>query len=170
QSATGHKRKNINPLFSVFPDAKIIQTHRDPVKVLPSFCSMIAHSWGIFSDKVDPMEIGKIWSAKQEQMVNRSMDYRTRAGDNNFIDISYYDLISNPIREIKKTYEFLKRPLTSDALNRMTAWMDNNPQHKHGRHKYSLHDFGLTKNDVEDKFGKYRKRFKIRTEEHIENQ
>ena len=40
---TPHHLENLDALLDVFPDAKIIQTHRDPVRVVASYASMMAH-------------------------------------------------------------------------------------------------------------------------------
>jgi hypothetical protein len=55
---TPHHLENLDVLLAVFPDAKIIQTHRDPVRVVASFCSMMAHGRALFSAEVDPREVG----------------------------------------------------------------------------------------------------------------
>ena len=55
---TPHHLENLDALLEVFPDARIIHTHRDPVRVVASFCSMISHGRGLFSDHIDPREVG----------------------------------------------------------------------------------------------------------------
>jgi hypothetical protein len=43
----------------------------------------------------------------------------------------------------------------------MEASRKVNKQHKYGKHKYSLADFGLTKDDVEPRIAEYRARFNV---------
>jgi hypothetical protein len=43
----------------------------------------------------------------------------------------------------------------------MQTWLDSNRQHKHGAHKYSLADFGLDRDDVDQRLMFYRERFNI---------
>ena len=54
---TPHHMEYLDVFMKVFPKATIIQTHRDPRKTLPSFCSMVTHAHAIFSYHVDPKEI-----------------------------------------------------------------------------------------------------------------
>ncbi len=157
--------EQLDALFTVFPNAKIIHTHRDPVKVLASFCSMISHAWGVFSDRVDPREAGQHWSAKQHRMIQRSMEVRDRRGEESFLDVSYYDLIADPMSEVERIYRFLGMELTDKTRNTMTAWLGENPRNKHGKHRYRLEDFGLERNRVEGMFADYRGRFDIRKED-----
>jgi len=158
---TPHHMEHLDALLEVFPNARIIQTHRDPARVLASFCSMVAHAYGIFSDRVDPLEIGRHWSAKAERMVRLSMKVRDRAGGKHFIDVAYGDLVADPIGQMRRVYDFLGWRLTLDREERMRAWIRENPQHKHGRHNYRLEHFGLKREEVERKFAGYRKRFGI---------
>jgi len=44
----------------------------------------------------------------------------------------------------------------------MRAYLADNPQGKHGRHMYSLEDFGLTKEQVRAHFRSYRERFDMK--------
>jgi hypothetical protein len=161
---TPHHLEWLDTLLAVFPDAKIIQTHRDPVKTLASFCSMIAHGRGVFSDAVDPREVGAHWARKTQRMIARAMATRDRVGDDSFIDISYYELIKEPMAEVRRIYGRIGRPLSTDALAKMETSRRENPQNKHGTHSYRLQDFGLSRERVEPGFAAYRARFHIRTE------
>ena len=102
---TPHHMEYLDVFLKVFPDAVVVQTHRDPRKTLPSFCSMVAHSRGIFSDAIDPGEIGRHWNRKTRRMVELTM--RTREGMNpdRCVDVSYYDLMSNPVVQLRRIYE-----------------------------------------------------------------
>jgi len=161
---TPHHLEWLDTLFAVFPDAKIIQTHRDPLKTLASFCSMIAHGRGVFSDAVDPLEVGAHWAKKTQRMVGRALATRERLGDASFIDVSYYDLMNDPMAEVARIYEFAGRPLSADVKSRMAATRQENPQNKHGKHSYQLADFGLAKDQIEPGYAAYRARFQIRRE------
>jgi NAD(P)-dependent dehydrogenase (short-subunit alcohol dehydrogenase family) len=158
---TPHHMEHLDVLLDVFPGARIIQTHRDPARVLASFCSMVAHAYGIFSDRVDPVEIGRHWSRKAERMVRLAMDVRRGDAGNRFIDVAYADLVADPIGQVRRVYDFLGLDLTLDAGERMRAWVRDNPQHKHGRHNYSLEHFGLNEKNVAASFAAYRERFAI---------
>jgi hypothetical protein len=161
---TPHHLEWLDTLLAVFPDAKIIQTHRDPVKTLASFCSMIAHGRGVFSDQIDPREIGAHWARKTQRMVQRALAARDRAGDASFIDVSYYDLMADPMAQVARIYDFIGRPLTDETRRHIEAARAANPQNKHGKHSYHLADFGLSKEGVEPGYAAYRARYQIRRE------
>ena len=161
---TPHHLEWLDTVLDVFPDATIVQTHRDPLKTLASFCSMVTHARGIFSDEVDPEEVARHWFRKVVRMVTRASETRDRVGGDRFVDVSYYDLVRDPIIEVQRIYERAGRELTAEAIQAMQASRKVNRQHKYGRHRYRLEDFGLTREQVEPELATYRERFAIRHE------
>ncbi|MCU0847321.1 MAG: sulfotransferase [Spirochaetes bacterium] len=158
---TPQHMEHFDEIFKVFPGAKIIQTHRDPSRVVASFCSMVSHAYGVFSDDIDPSEIGRHWSRKALKMVRHSMDIRDKHGADNFMDVYYSDLMKNPETVMSDIYGFLKIPFNREDADRVDRWTERNPQHKHGKHRYRLEDFGLEKVIIKEGFNAYMKRFSI---------
>ncbi len=155
--------EHLGELLDIFPDAKILHTHRDPEETVPSLCSMLAHGRGFFSDQVDPHEVGRQWIAKAEHMVKCGPAARERAGEVAFLDIRYEDTVQDPMKEVHRICDFAGLELTSDTEATMQAFLNSHPQHEYGRHDYSLADFGLDSADVERAFGDYRRRFGLGT-------
>lgn len=161
---TPHHMEHLDALLTVFPGARIIQPHRDPVRTLASFCSMVAHGRGVFSDDIDPHEIGRHWSRKAQRMVERCMAVRDRVGDDSFCDVVYGELVQDPLAQIRRIYAWLGRALQPATEQRMRAWLAANPQHKYGRHRYRLDDFGLDRTALGASFAAYRARFALSAE------
>ena len=103
----------------------------------------------------------KNWLNKIENMARRTMATRDRVQDRGFIDVSYYDLIKDPIPQVARIYEAAGMELTPVAEQAMEASRKVNKQHKYGRHKYSLADFGMVEDDVESRIAAYRARFDV---------
>lgn len=158
---TPHHLEWLDVLFDVFPDAKIIHTHRDPVTTLGSFCSMVAHGYGICSDDVRPHEIGAHWLAKTGRMVDRALHTRKARNGEGFHDVFYGDLMNDPIGEIEKIYGFLGMNFDDRTKALIGAARAKHPQHKHGKHVYDLSDFGLTETNVADRFAGYCEQFQL---------
>jgi hypothetical protein len=158
---TPHHLEWLDVLFDVFPGTQIIWSHRDPIQTVPSFCSMIAHGRGVFSDEVDPHEVGRDWSRKIARLVDRAMETRKRRGDASFLDVQYDALVEDPISELRRIHEFTGEDFTADLERRAREALAGHPQHAFGRHRYRLEDFGLTKADLRERFASYRERFVI---------
>lgn len=153
--------EHLDALLEVFPGARVLFTHRDPTRCIASFCSMMAHAYGMFTDEVDPRVVGARWLRKDALMMRRALEARDRAGEGQFLDVSYYDLVRDPLAEVRRVYGWLGVELTREVEARMAAWGRANPQHKHGRHRYGLGAFGLDAAEVEAAFDGYRERFAI---------
>jgi hypothetical protein len=148
-------------LFTVFPGAKIVQTHRDPAITQASFCSMIAHGRGVFSDAVDPMEIGREWLRKVGRLVKRALEARRRLGEDRFLDVYYRDLVRDPMRQIERVYGFIGLSLSGETREKIELARSSNVRHRYGIHNYRLEDFGLTRKMVAEEFAEYRRRFSV---------
>lgn len=158
---TPHHMEYLDVLLKVFPNATIVQTHRDPRKALPSFCSMVAHGRGIFSDCVEPREVGRHWCRKTRRMVELTMQARDGADGARFLDVSYYDLLKDPIAELRRICRCAGIGFDDNAERAAAKCMRANPQNRFGKHVYRLGDFGLTEEIVEEAFSAYRQKHAI---------
>ena len=158
---TPHHLENLDALLDVFPDAKIIQTHRDPVRVVASYASMMAHGRAIFSDRVDAREVGAQLAGRAVRAVTRAMQVRERAAGSSFCDVAYPDLLADPLKEIRRIYDFLGLPLAPATEASMQRWLAANPQNRLGVHRYRLEDFGLDRAQLDRQFDPYRQRFGV---------
>jgi hypothetical protein len=158
---TPHHQEYFDPLLDVFPKATIVHTHRDPLKTSPSLFSMLTHLQMIFSDDVDPHRVASHWLHRIESMARRTMATRERVSDRGFVDVSYYDVIEDPMPQVARIYEAAGLELSAEARAAMAASRKVNKQHKYGRHRYSLADFGMSRDDVESRIAAYRARFDV---------
>ena len=147
----------IDKMIAVFPDAKIIQTHRDPIKTVPSFCSMCANLFEPLTTNFDKVFIGKHWSNKLTRALNHCMNISEQHPDN-FLDLEFLNMIKDPIDEMKKIYEFIGEPFGEKTEVAMEAWREEN-KHEMGAHKYSLEEYDLTESQINDNFAKYQQKY-----------
>jgi hypothetical protein len=147
----------IDKMISVFPDAKIIQTHRDPIKTVPSFCSMCANLFEPLTTNFDKVFIGKHWSNKLTRALNHCMKISEQHPDN-FLDLEFLNMIKDPIDEMKKIYEFIGESFGEKTEVAMEAWREEN-KHEMGAHKYSLEEYDLTESQINDNFAKYQQKY-----------
>ena len=147
----------IDKMISVFPDAKIIQTHRDPIKTVPSFCSMCANLFEPLTTNFDKVFIGKHWSNKLTRALNHCMNISEQHPEN-FLDLEFLNMIKDPIDEMKKIYEFIGEPFGEKTEVAMEAWREEN-KHEMGAHKYSLEEYDLTESQINDNFSKYQQKY-----------
>jgi hypothetical protein len=158
---TPHHMEFLDTILKVFPEAVIVQTHRDPQKTTGSFCSMVSHGRGVFSDNVDPVEVAQHWVRKVDRLMRRSIAVREEFGDARFIDVSYYDLVQNPLQEIERIYQFAGITFTNKTRQAVIDVSKKDVQNRYGKHRYNLADFNLTPADIERTYGYYRQQYGI---------
>lgn len=142
----------LHALLTVFPDACVVQTSRDPQQVIPSACSLFALLHGLYSDSVDCRRLGpEILQLMAElEQVAREDTVRNPA---RVYPIEYGALMSDPIGAVRAIYHHFDLPLEDGMEQRMREWLARNPANKHGAHQYDLEQFGLTIADLKRVFG-----------------
>jgi hypothetical protein len=151
-----HHMEWLDVLVRIFPETRVVHTHRDPLRNLASFLSMAFHAMHIFSEAVTPEEVGAFWTAKVATMVEKAMAFRAAGGASRITDVSYYDLVREPMREIERIYADAALALTDGARQCMNEQREMNRPHKHGVHHYRLEDFGVDRPRAEERFAAYR--------------
>jgi hypothetical protein len=145
----------MDSIVGVFPDSCIVQTHRDPAEVIASYCSLIATSHRVVSRRVDLHQIGRRAVKHWADAVNRSMRARDRLDPRHFYDVQYEDLLRDPAGVTRGVYEYFGYPFVPAHEAKMVAWLSQNPQNKHGAHRYALEQFGLDRETVRREFAEY---------------
>ncbi len=149
----------LDTLFNVFPGARVIQTHRDPVETVPSAASMNHAMWALYSENQEANQAGAQWQERLAWGTLRAMESRTRFEPNRFADIWFRDAMKNPIDEIERAYGIFGIEMTPAARAGMEQWRVDNPRDKRPPHEYTLSDYGLTEDGIKTAFGPYRKKF-----------
>jgi hypothetical protein len=149
----------VEQLFAAFPDARIVQTHRDPVQSVPSFASMTVALWSLGSDHVDPVVAGQRWARKFHDGLYSCMAARDRRWNDRFLDVWYRDVAREPLAQVRRIYAFLERELTPEMERAMQRWVDTNPREGRPPHEYTLEQFGFSEAGIQEYFAEYRRRF-----------
>jgi hypothetical protein len=135
----------IDTLLDVFPDARIVHTHRDPIEVCASVASLTATLRGASTDTIDLRAIGRQqldWWAK---LIERSLEQRKRLADRSdqFFDVKMSETVSDPLDVVRRMYAQFGYPLSEHLEAKMAAFMRENTRDKHGSHRYTPEDFGI---------------------------
>jgi hypothetical protein len=131
-----HHALALDALTAVYPDARLVYLHRDPVEVAASAFSLIGCLSGTFSDADHSAYIREYWTDVLVQCVERVDAFRDAHPYVAIHDLRYTELVADPVGAVKGLYGFLGREL--DVADRLTAYLEQNPQGKHGRHDYDV--------------------------------
>lgn len=154
--------EQLGPLLTVFPDATLVQTHRDPVPAIISLASLTTYGGRRYYDHPNPIAVGEDIAAIVERLLRKGMEDRP-AHDPRFVDIQFADLIADPVGMVRRIYVSSGDQLSPDAEARMRAWSADNRQEKHGRHDYDASDFGFDLADLRRRVAAYQARYNVPT-------
>ena len=145
----------LDALLEAYPDALVIQTHRDPRTAIASVCSLNAQASHGWSDVFGPEVVGRtqldLWARGLERFVaDRAVHDPAR-----FLDVQYDDLVADPMGTIERIYAWWGSSPSAAARAAM-AELDARSRAGERRpaHRYDLADFGLTAGQVEERFAR----------------
>lgn len=153
-------------LLKEYPDALIVQTHRDPVRALVSISSLVATLRSLASDNIDLHEIARYYAKGLAQGYGHTLSFRKsgKLPKSQVIDLYFKDFICDQVGTVRSAYEHFGIELTDSAAARMQAFLDDNPADKHGKHLYSFADIGMQEAEVREIFRDYQEYFDVPVE------
>ena len=157
---TAQHMLDLPALLRVFPDARIIFTHRDPLSVVGSSASLAWNQTIIYSNHADPHAIGEEWRRTIRIMIERMRVGRGLLPNSRFIDVHFEDMERDWRATMRRVYEFLGFDI-EPALPAMEAYQRRTHRRHRKAHRYSLEEFGLTPGRVLDELGDYMEAYDI---------
>ncbi len=156
----------LEALLLVYPDARIVMMHRDPLKVLPSVAQLTEILRVPFAKKIDLLQIGRQvtgdWATGTAIMVDKIR--RGQIPPERVFHLHYREVASRPMETIKRLYRHFDIALSMEAADRMSALIAAKPNGGYGRNAYSFERHGIDPEDVRHRFADYMQYFDIRQE------
>jgi hypothetical protein len=156
----------LDALLAVYPDAEIVMTHRDPLKVLPSCASLTRILRQPFTNGLDRDALRSDVNLRWEGSTRLAMQLRHENPQlrGRFYDVLYPDLKKDPMAVVREIYRYFDRELTRDAETAMQRFAAKNPKNKNGEHRYSLEEFGFDRETERRRFQFYTEYYGITPE------
>jgi hypothetical protein len=151
-------------LKDVFPDCRMLVTHRDPRQTLGSICKLTFNFRQARSDVRDQKMVGQQMRHFIRRHLDGLMAYHNSPAGKSVIHVDYYRLVRSPADIMGEVYEALDMEYPASVRDAIAKWHRENPQHKRGTNPYSLRDFGLDPNEIAEAYGDYISAFDIPTE------
>ena len=156
----------LRELFDVYPDARIIRTHRDPLKTLPSAISLMGTIKWIRCQEVDMSAAPALVPGGYAYIFQKEIEWRQSGvlPDDRFIDVHFDDVVRDPVGTVGGVYERLGWDYTPEARRRVGDYAKAKPKDSRGVHRYSLSEVGLDATRERDRFAFYTGHFEVREE------
>jgi hypothetical protein len=146
---------HLDALLKTFPDAIVIQLHRDPVAAIGSVCSLAAIARSSFCATIDDAALGQFWLEYNEAGLRRGFTARQKAGADQIVDIRYADLMADPLAEINRILKAVDLDSDTVCFNSPGANLKTQPMKKQTRHRYAPSQFGLDSGKIRERFTAY---------------
>ncbi|MBK1785463.1 sulfotransferase family protein [Prauserella cavernicola] len=143
----------LDALLAVYPDALVVQTHRAPEVAIASVCSLNAQASAQWSETFRGETVGRdqleLWARGLETFTAE----RARHEPSRFHDVDYEDFVADPLGTVESLYEYFGLDLSDEAASAMRRLhAESTSGARKPAHRYRLADFGLSEQDVADRF------------------
>jgi sulfotransferase family protein len=158
-------------LLSIYPDAKFVQLHRDPIDAVASVSSLVTILRRVFSDAVDPAQVGRDAMVYWSDALKTFMRVRDQLSSDRICDLYYDEVRQDPIAATAHVYEHFGWRFKSEVEEKMRAVLTEENSRSNGAHRYNAAYFQLKGTN---NFAEYCERFGIapsegtQREEHAE--
>jgi hypothetical protein len=146
---------SLNALMDVFPDARLVMTHRHPRSSVGSMIKLGEMQQEQAARSVNRAGVRDSWFRIMTLSIQRFMEFREHAAKQAVIDVRFSDLVDAPLPVTRAVYAATGMPHTRETEEAVDAWHRANPRHSEGRFDYNLADYGLTDDDIERAFAPY---------------
>lgn len=146
-----------------YPDALVIQTHRDPVRVLCSLASLTDLLRRLASSEVSLDAVAQGWVDDVAVGLDRIVEARRDGtiSESRAVDVLFGDFLADPMSVVHEIYERLGIELTGEAERSMRAFLAEHPQEKYGGHAYTFADTGLDAAELRERMRPYQEYFDV---------
>lgn len=160
-----HHALHLDALTAVYPDARLVLMHRDPVILCASVCSLITTLTKTFSDADHRRYIAEHWTDMLARSIAKVDAFRGAHPERRIVDVHYADLVRDPMATMRRVYAAFGDELDGQALRAMADHVESHPKGQFGRHAYDPGEFGLDAAAIAERFRPYVERYDIPLEQ-----
>jgi hypothetical protein len=152
----------MHEILQVYPDARFVMTHRDPVQTLASICKMTFNLRGMrVAGAVDPHQVGRDMRHFIQRHIDRIMAFDSGPLGDRVVHVDYYALIADPVAQMRRIHAGIGIDTPDEIAETVGNWHANNPKNARGRNDYTIEQWGLDDSAIAEQFGAYMARFAI---------
>ncbi|MEQ8842612.1 MAG: sulfotransferase [Acidimicrobiales bacterium] len=157
--------ERLRELITVFPDATVVCTHRDPVAVAKSMSTMLAYTSRMSRDPTKLVDVGRYWIDRMGTMFQGMADQRELVPADQSIDVKFHEFMADDIATVRRIYELADHRWDDTTEAGMHDYMADHPRGVHGSVTYHIEeDFGVDTAELARDLAFYVERFDVRVE------
>ena len=155
----------LEAIRAVYPDARLVFVHRDPVKVLLSQARLTEVLRRPFTRRLDPKTLGPDESRRWLDGTRRMLTVGDDAGfPAPVCHVHHMDLVSDPASTVEGVYRHFGMTPPPQMATAIETYVTERPNGGYGEHSYDFEDHGLNEAEERAKFRPYMVRFGVTAE------
>ncbi len=135
----------LDAVRSVYPDARFVFMHRDPVEVLPSVARLTETLRRPFTRRVNRLHIGRQvsdrWARGAATLIEAAEFSRETPG--RIFHLNFRSFVKDPYAGVAALYEHFGLPFDQELAARIEGFIADRPNGGYGRNRYRLDEYGL---------------------------
>jgi hypothetical protein len=157
---------SLDALLGEYPDARLVQTHRDPLKIESSLASMIPTIRSMYSNELDVEQIAGEWAFNNAHALDASVTFRESGAiaSDRVVDISFDDFMADQVGQVRRIYDRFGYEFSDGYADAIDAYIAANPHDKGGGHRHHFADSGLDYATERERSRRYSDYFAVRQE------
>lgn len=148
-------------LLRVYPDARVIRVHRDPVAVVTTTAGLCAAWRRAHADAADPWEAGREWAAYAERHLARAEDARGVLPEGRLLDVRHADLVADPAGTVRRVLEFAGVEPAPAVLRNAGELAARAAASAAGAPRFLPAELGLSAERLRGRFAEYRSAYGV---------
>lgn len=155
--------EHLHEIFALFPDARVIQTHRDPARALPSLVSLLSRLHPVYEEGRHNQRQRNMLRRETEKWANAAAKAEAvkAAYPGQVLDLVHADFHAEPMRVIEQVYAFIGMDIPDELRVQFAERIAAKPELAHGVHRYDIADYGMSEDAVREVFGDYVSRYDL---------
>ncbi len=153
-------------LFATYPDARVVISHRDPLRVVGSLADLMATLHWMHSDQVDYDVLVEFLAMGLELQMDAVTAERDAGEipDGQITDVRYQDLIADPTAVVEQLYSSWGLDISDEFRSRLESYLAARHTNRARGHDYSFADTGLDLDTHRKLVTPYQERFGVPSE------
>jgi hypothetical protein len=158
---------HLGALMHEYPGAQLVQTHRDPVRIIASIASLQTKLRSLAADDPQLPEIAREWSDYILDGLDRSVDAREdgTVPDTQIVDVQFAEFMADPFATVSTIYDHFGIELTESAEAAMGSFYADHSGESLGKHSYRFADTGLDEGELRERARRYQEYFDVPSED-----
>jgi hypothetical protein len=159
----------LDALIGEYPDALMVQTHRDPLRIIASLSSLMCTLRGMTCDDPSTTEVAHEWAEYIVDGLDRSVTARLdgTVSPDRVVDVKFGEFMADPFAAIGAVYDNLGLELTNESESRMRSFLVDHSQDERSTHRYSWADTGLDLAEWRERTRRYQEHFGVESEANL---